>query len=126
MAVAPCLIVNVSFNPPVISIVGPVKESTLAKLNDILPRLTTNSVRGRRKPPTFGPSTEYVNVNPPNVAVMDMGSLFADEVAQLSIIVAVLDCLEDEGGWTMTDTHAASYDYTDHYSLFFTKRPPRM
>ncbi len=53
MAVAPALVVNFSFNPPVVSLAGPVAESTVAKLSDQLPRLTTNSVRGRRAPPSF-------------------------------------------------------------------------
>ena len=120
MAVAPALVVNFSFNPPVISIAGPVLESTVAKLSDQLPKLTTNSVRGRRDPPTFA----HVATPQPHW-LMELPSLFSDELSQLTMILAVLDCLEDEGGWGMRDTLASSADYIDNYTFFFQKNTQR-
>jgi hypothetical protein len=120
MAVPPGLVVNFSFNPPVISIAGPVQESTIAKLNELLPRLATNSVRGRRSPPRFTAQTE-----PAPHVLLDMGTLVADETAQMLMMLSLLDCLEDEGGWGMRDSHAAAYDYQNHYTFMFTKKSLR-
>jgi hypothetical protein len=120
MAVAPALVVNFSFNPPVVSLSGPVLESTVAKLSEQLPRLTTNSVKGRKAPPTFRHVTQ-----PHPHWLLEMEALIADELSQLSIINAVLDCLEDEGGWGMHDTLAYTTDYVDHFTFFFTKKSQR-
>ena len=120
MAVAPALVVNLSFNPPVVSLSGPVAESTVAKLGEQLPRLTTNSVRGRRSPPTFQFKTE-----PHPHWVLEMPTLFSDELSQMAIFVAVLDVLEDEGGWSMRDCHAVNSDYVDNHTLLFTKKTRR-
>ncbi len=54
-----------------------------------------------------------------------MPTLVADELAQLSMMLAVLDCLEDEGGWGMRDTHSITSDYTDNYTFMFTKKTRR-
>lgn len=111
------MVVNFSFNPPVISIAGPIKESTIAKLNDLLPHLTSNSVRGRRAPPSF-----VVNEAPTKHYILDMPTLVANEESQMAIMLAVLDCIEDEGCWTMRDCHATLYDYIEHHTLFFTMK----
>lgn len=121
MAVAPALVVNFSFNPPVVSIVGPILESTVGKLSDHIPQLSTVSPHGRKQTPEFefreGPGAPHW--------VLEMPTLFANEVSQLSIMLAVLDCLEDEGGWGMHDTHACTGDYVDNYTFFFTKKTQR-
>jgi hypothetical protein len=120
MAVAPVLVVNFSFNPPVVSIAGPILESTIGKLSDHLPHLSTISARGRKPPPSF----EFRESPQPHW-YLEMPTLLADELSQLSIMLAVLDCLEDEGGWGMHDTHATTGDYIDHYTFFFTKKTQR-
>lgn len=120
MAVAPALVVTFTFNPPVVNITGPIAESSVAKLSEQLPRLTTNNVRGRRSPPKFEFSPE-----PAPHWTLEMPTLVSDELSQLSIILAVLDCLEDEGGWSMRDTHANSQDYQDSFTFLFTKKTRR-
>lgn len=117
MAVAPALIVSMVFDPPRISIVGPVQESTIMKLNELLPNLTTISSAGRRAPPSF----KRVEAQIPTWDV-ELRNLLSDEVSKLAIMVAVLDCLEDEGGWSMRDTHALTHDYDEAYKFFFTKK----
>ena len=37
------LIVNMTFNPPFITIVGPIKENTVLTLNTLLPQVTTTT-----------------------------------------------------------------------------------
>jgi hypothetical protein len=120
MAVAPALVANFSFNPPVVSLSGPIAESTVAKLSEQLPRLTTNSVRGRKAPPTF----RFLTAPHPHW-LLEMPSLVADDISQMTMMLAVLDCLEDEGGWSMRDCHAITADYVDNYTFMFTKKTRR-
>ena len=47
------LVVNFTFNPPVIKIVGPVKESTIEKLNSVLPSVTSSRRGDRAGQPKF-------------------------------------------------------------------------
>ena len=120
MAVAPALVAVFTFNPPVVSVSGPIAESTVAKLGEQLPRLTTNSVRGRKTPPTF----QHVAEPHPHW-VLEMPTLVSDELSQMTMMLALLDCLEDEGGWSMRDTHAITGDYVDSYTFMFTKKTRR-
>lgn len=117
MAVPPALVVNFSFNPPLVSIAGPVKESTISKLSELLPQLSTNSCHGRRSPPVFVPHDI-----PVRHYILDMASLMSNEPSKMAMMLAVLDCLEDEGCWTMRDCHATLYDYVEHHTFFFTMK----
>lgn len=117
MAVAPALVVSIAFEPPQISIVGPIQESTIHKLNELLPHLATNSCQGRRAPPAFVQGALPI----PHWSI-ELRNQLADETAKLSMMVAILDCLEDEGGWSMRDTHSLTYDYDEGYQFFFTKK----
>lgn len=114
---APALVVSFVFNPPRVSIVGPAQESTIAKLNILLPTLTSNSSQGRRKPETFqqfdAPCRHWV---------VEYRHLLCDEVSRMSFMLAVLDTLEDEGGWGMHDTHAITHDIEDEFTFFFTRK----
>lgn len=117
MAVAPAVIVAFVFNPPQISITGPVQDSTIAKLNLLLPTLTSNSCQGRRKPESF-----QLTEAPVRQWTVEYRALVCDDIAELSVMLAVLDALEDEGGWSMRDTHAANHDVQSEYMFFFTRK----
>eukprot|EP00665_Eupelagonemidae_sp_cell47_P001472 gene1472-3659_t len=49
MAVVPNLIMNVTVNPPQIAIIGPIKETTVQKLNALLPSCCTSAPGQRTK-----------------------------------------------------------------------------
>ena len=117
MAVAPVLVVSFVFDPPTISLVGQLQENTVAKLNELIPNLTSISAQGRRKPPTFEPKEE-----PIKHWTVQLRNLVTDEVSRLAIMVAVLDALENEGGWSMRDTHGITHDDEEEYTMFFTKK----
>jgi hypothetical protein len=117
MAVAPCLVVSLEFNPPLVHIVGPITEQTINKLNEILPYACTNSIRGRKEPPQF------TVVDAPLPAWrLEMRTLFCNEVSIINFMVILLDALEDEGGWSMKDTHAEHFTDHEAYTMFFVKK----
>lgn len=120
MAVAPVLVVSVTFNPPDISIVGPIQESTVTKLNAVLPNLTSISCKGRRDPPQL----EFKETPVPHWQV-ELRGLLSDELSKLSILLSLLDCLEDEGGWGMRDCHALTFEDCEAHKMFFTKKNGR-
>lgn len=47
------LVINMSFNCPEIDIFGPIKESTIERLNEVIPYSTTSTRSIRVKPAQF-------------------------------------------------------------------------
>ena len=117
MAVPPVLVVTMTFDPPVIQLVGPVPEATIAKLNDYLPHLTLNSALGRKSLPKFVRATEPV----PHW-VMELLGLISDDPSKMAMMLAVLDGLEEEGGWSMHDAHSSNNEFEEVHKFFFVKK----
>jgi hypothetical protein len=117
------LIVNFTFNPPVVQIIGPVRETTIEKLNTVLPRATTSLRSGRAGNPKF----EYVQ-SPPHWRVTLDGQ-FCDQVGESALFLGILDALEEEGGWKLSTTQAITQSDVEslqqsHYEchkFFFTR-----
>ena len=116
MAVPPALVVVVEFDPPKFHFVGPVREATIQKLNVILPLLTRNIGSARRDPPVFtqNPSLSMNNWS------LEMRGALTDVPSRMSILYAMLRCLEEEGGWRMHDTLANTEDDREVNTFFFT------
>eukprot|EP00758_Cryptobia_borreli_P005062 Tbor_TRINITY_DN4719_c0_g1::TRINITY_DN4719_c0_g1_i1::g.16916::m.16916 len=117
------LIVNFHFNYPIIRIIGPIREQTIEKLNEILPHRTT-SLRSNR---SGNPKFEFVQ-NPAHWVVR-LDNQFCDQVGMSSLFLAVLDALEEEGGWklattqgvTMADSESLQQDFYEAYKFFFVR-----
>lgn len=117
MAVAPVLVVSFVFDPPQIAVVGQLQESTIAKLNDILPNLASINCHGRRKVEQF-----QVSESPLKHWTVQFRTLVTEEPARIAIMLAVLDALDNEGGWTMRDSTGITHDDEEEYHMFFTKK----
>jgi hypothetical protein len=110
------LIVNITFNPPNFCIIGPVKENTIQKLNQMLPTVctTTNTAKvkfafqRREDPPHW-----YGELRPH----------FANEdIGQALIFATMLDALEEEGGWKLKGSNATNHDVDKvTYKFFFVR-----
>jgi hypothetical protein len=117
MAVPPVLVVNMTFDPPTVKILGQVHDATIAKLNDFLPHLTLNSTQGRRAPPKFERLTDPT----PHWAIELRGAI-SNDPSRMAFMLAVLDCLDEEGGWSMHDTHGSNTEFEESHSFFFVKK----
>lgn len=117
------LIVNMSFNCPEVQILGPVQESTIERLNEVLPGSTTSTRSIRSSQPKF----EYLS-NPDHWKIKLDGQ-FCDSEGVSRLMVLLLDALEEEGGWTLVSSQASSarnagalqQDFVENYKLFFSK-----
>eukprot|EP00659_Diplonema_papillatum_P004804 gene4804-7410_t len=103
----PNLIVNFLFNPPTIRIVGPIKETTVEKLNQTFPRTTSTAQGTKTAPPKF-----VHEATPPHWFVKLTGQ-YCDQLGQSMLCLALLDALEEEGGWVLKDTNAITMEDTD-------------
>jgi hypothetical protein len=124
MAGPSALVVNMRFNPPEVEFVGPILESTVLKLNTLLPSLTSLASRGRHAPPTFQflpPTAEQ----PRAVWRLELTGYIAHDTAQLAMMGAVVAAVEEEELWDMHDGVAWSTDGVDHHTLFFVRKPKR-
>jgi len=112
----PNLILNVTVNPPQISIIGPVKETTVQKLNTILPNCCTSAVGQKTK-------LEFVRrEQPPHWHSQLPTSYVNEEMGQSQIFLALMDALEEEGQWILKGTNATNHDDTKvTYKFFFMK-----
>lgn len=116
MAVPPVLIVSMTFEPPAISILGPIQETTIKKLNDQLPNLCTLAV-GRRR------SYDFVRKESPFPHwYVELKGMIAEIPSKMALMLAILDALEEEGGWGFHDTHAVMTDFEEAHKFFFTRK----
>jgi len=117
MAVPANLIVNLTYNPPEIAIIGPIKETTVEKLGGILPQVCTSAPSSKEPTVTF-----IRNESPPHWYAKLPGSYANEELGQSQIILTLLDCLEEEGGWKLKASNALNHDNTKvTYKFFFVK-----
>ena len=114
--VVPNLIMNVTVNPPQISIIGPVKETTVQKLNTILPNCCTSASGQRTR-------MEFVRKDVPPHWYAELPTAFAnEEMGQSQIFLSLMDALEEEGQWILKGTNATNHDDTKvTYKFFFMK-----
>ena len=117
MAVPPVLVVNMLFDPPVVEILGPVHDATIAKLNDFLPHLTLNSTQGRRAPAKFEKVAE-----PVSHWRIELRGAISNDPSRMAFMLALLDCLDEEGGWSMHDTHGSNTEFQEAHTFFFVKK----
>ena len=115
----PNLIVNVTFNPPVIKMVGTVlREETVRKLEQILPAHTTThplSQHSAQKVPQF------VKMMNPEHWHLDLGQHYCDQLGRSLIFLALIETLESED-WllkgTCTVTHPDTNKDTTKFFLY--------
>lgn len=110
------LIVHITCNPPVVSIFGPVKETTIERLNEVLPNScsTTNTgnvpfalVRKEEPPHWYG----------------ELRTQFAsDEIGVSQLFISLMDALEEEGSWNLRGSSALTHDHNKcTYRFFFVR-----
>ncbi|KAF8282481.1 hypothetical protein C3747_226g19c [Trypanosoma cruzi] len=110
------LIINVTCNPPVISILGPVKESTIEKLNDVLPGACTTTNTGKVH-------FAFVRKEEPPHWYGELQTHFASEdIGQSQLFVSLLDAVEEEGMWKLCGSNANVHDYDKATHKFFFVR----
>ena len=111
------LIVNMTFNPPYITIIGPVKDNTVQKLNTVLPLSCTSTQTGKVKFAFERKDT------PPHWAGELRASYANEEVGQSLLTLALLDALEEEGGWKLKGSNATNHDVDKvTYKFFFVRK----
>ena len=117
------LIVNFAFNPPEIKIIGPIKETTIEKLNSVLPTATTSICSSRAGNPKF------VNEQNPSHWKVQLNGQFCNQVGESALFLALFDALEEEGGWklvttqaiTQPDAESLQQDHNENHKFFFTR-----
>eukprot|EP01063_Lacrimia_lanifica_P004740 TRINITY_DN126_c0_g1_i1.p1 TRINITY_DN126_c0_g1~~TRINITY_DN126_c0_g1_i1.p1 ORF type:complete len:137 (+),score=67.22 TRINITY_DN126_c0_g1_i1:63-413(+) len=99
----PHLVVNCTFNPPVIKMMGStLREETVHKLDQRLPIVTTTSVSPKKELPKFS----YVQ-NPPHWH-NDLGQHFCDQLGRSMIFLTMIECLEGED-WKLKGTNTVTH-----------------
>ncbi len=119
------LIVNFTFNPPLITIIGPVRDITVQKLNAILPEVCTSTQ-------TANPKNKFSFVKVERGAASAAMSLWKgalehsfanEEVGQSRLILALLDSMEEEGDWKLKGSNATCHDVDKvTYKFFFVRK----
>eukprot|EP01012_Entosiphon_sulcatum_P051259 TRINITY_DN70400_c0_g1_i1.p1 TRINITY_DN70400_c0_g1~~TRINITY_DN70400_c0_g1_i1.p1 ORF type:complete len:119 (-),score=22.39 TRINITY_DN70400_c0_g1_i1:254-610(-) len=113
MAIPPNLVVNLTFNPPEISIVGPIREATIQKLSQLLPQVCTSS------PGTRAEVRFVRNESPPHWYTKLPMQFCNEELGQPMVMLAILDALEEEGGWKLKGSNSLNHDDTQVTFKFF-------
>lgn len=99
----PNLIVNVTFNPPVLKIMGStLREETIHKLEQRLPSVTTTSLNTQKEPPKF-----QLKENPAHWHI-DLGQHYCDQLGRSLIFLAMLETLEAED-WKLKGTNTVTH-----------------
>eukprot|EP00744_Colponema_vietnamica_P005369 GILI01007874.1.p1 GENE.GILI01007874.1~~GILI01007874.1.p1 ORF type:complete len:119 (-),score=48.39 GILI01007874.1:218-574(-) len=110
------LIVNMTMNPPFITIIGAVQEGTIQKLNSILPTVCSTVVSDKTR---FAFERKE---HPPHWVGTLPTSFANEEVGQSTLVLALLDALEAEGGWKLKGSNAMNHDFDKvTYKYFFVK-----
>eukprot|EP00658_Telonema_sp_P-2_P027798 TRINITY_DN2140_c0_g1_i1.p1 TRINITY_DN2140_c0_g1~~TRINITY_DN2140_c0_g1_i1.p1 ORF type:complete len:118 (+),score=56.18 TRINITY_DN2140_c0_g1_i1:25-378(+) len=110
------LIVNLTVNPPYMTIVGPIRENTIQKLNSILPAVCSTVATDKTK-------FAFEHKDSPPHWFGELRTSFADEeIGQSSMVLALLDALEAEGGWKLKGSNATNHDFDKTtYKFFFLR-----
>ena len=101
------LVVNFTFNCPTIKVIGPVKDSTIEKLNSVLPSVTTSRRSERAGHPKFTLKSS------PQHWTVTLDGQFCDQIGESRIMLAILDALEEEGTWKLATSHATTLPDTE-------------
>ncbi|GET87881.1 hypothetical protein, conserved [Leishmania tarentolae] len=110
------LIVDIMCNPPVISIFGPVKESTVDRLNEVIPNSCTTTNSGKI------PFALERKENPPHWFGELCGQFATEDVGTSTLFIAVLDALEEEGTWQLCGTTSMNHgNRKTTYKFFFVR-----
>ena len=110
------LIVNMTFNPPFITIIGPIKETTIQKLNVELPLVCTTVATQKLK-------FAFTRIDEPPHWAGELRTSFAnEEIGQSKLVLGLLDALEEEGGWKLKGSNATNHDVDKAtYKFFFVR-----
>uniref|UniRef100_A0A146L2W1 Uncharacterized protein n=1 Tax=Lygus hesperus TaxID=30085 RepID=A0A146L2W1_LYGHE len=110
------LVVNITCNPPVISIFGPVKESTIDQLNETLPNACSTTNTGKvlfalvRK------------ADPPHWHGELRTHFASEDIGTSQLFVTILNVLDEEGSWKLRGSTAMSHDNDKcTYRFFFVR-----
>eukprot|EP00993_Chasmostoma_nieuportense_P006309 NODE_6936_length_485_cov_23.078212_g6770_i0.p2 GENE.NODE_6936_length_485_cov_23.078212_g6770_i0~~NODE_6936_length_485_cov_23.078212_g6770_i0.p2 ORF type:complete len:119 (+),score=25.57 NODE_6936_length_485_cov_23.078212_g6770_i0:60-416(+) len=117
MAIPSNLVVNMTFNPPEMVILGPIKDTTIQKLQSTIPQVCTSSSGTR------GPIIFTKNDTPPHWYCKLPAQYCNEAMGQSQIMLTVMDLLEEEGGWKLKGTNALNHDETKvTYKFFFVQK----
>eukprot|EP00758_Cryptobia_borreli_P005132 Tbor_TRINITY_DN4748_c0_g2::TRINITY_DN4748_c0_g2_i1::g.17083::m.17083 len=112
----PNLIANVTFNPPVLKLMGStIREETIEKLQRCLPQSTTTSAGSTRRPPPV-----FELKKDPDHWTIDLGQHYCDQLGRSIIFLNLIETLEGED-WKLKGTNTAVHPDTgkDTTKLFF-------
>uniref|UniRef100_A0A7S4D0C5 Uncharacterized protein n=1 Tax=Eutreptiella gymnastica TaxID=73025 RepID=A0A7S4D0C5_9EUGL len=117
-AVPANLIVNITFNPPEIQICGPIKDTTISKLQQVIPQLCTSSP-GLKSGIVF---TRHEN--PPHWEGKLPSQYCNEDMGQSQIMLAIMDALEDEADWKLKGSNGLNHDGDTKvtYKFFFVQK----
>ena len=106
------LIVNITVNPPQIAIIGPIKETTIQKLNARLPQITTTA-------PGHNTRCAFECRDEPKHWYTELRTSFAnEELGQSFLMLVLLDALAEEN-WRLKGTNATNHDHDKVTYKFF-------
>ncbi|CUG88896.1 Hypothetical protein, putative [Bodo saltans] len=99
----PNLVVNVTFNPPVVKLMGAtLREETIHKLEQVLPNVTTTHVSHNKEAPKF-----QLLQNPSHWHA-DLGQHYCDQLGRSLIFLALIETLEGED-WKLKGTNTVTH-----------------
>jgi len=113
----PNLIVNITFNPPVIKLMGStLREETVQKLQSRLPAVTTTSAAQRKESPKF-----ELRQNPSHWH-LEIEQQYCDQLGRSLIFLSIIESLESED-WKLKGTNSVSHpeNNKDTTKLFFVR-----
>ncbi|KAG5507695.1 hypothetical protein JKF63_06644 [Porcisia hertigi] len=109
------LIVNVTCNPPLISIFGPIKESTIERLNATIPSSCSTTNTGSV------PFALVHKADPPHWFGELRTQFASDDIGSSTLFISILDALDEEGIWTLRGSASSSLEGKIHYKFFFVR-----
>ena len=121
MSIPANLIVNITFNPPLVRIIGPVKDTTISKLEQVIPQVCT-SAPGQKSQIKFVKSESHWEGELPS-------QYCNEEMGQSQVMLCILDALEDEANWKLKGitgftSNGINHDtYKSTYKFFFVQKP---
>jgi hypothetical protein len=113
----PSLVVSVTFNPPVVKLLGAtLREETIKKLEGLLPKVTTTQGATGKEPPKF------TFVKEPPHWHMEVSQQFCDHLGRSLVFMAIIETLEAED-WTLRASNSmVHYDTGRDTNKFFFAR----
>ena len=108
-------IINLSFNPPSMKVIGSVEQGTIESLSSALIEVCPQIVRYRKGKRV--PQLKFAAKPQPHWTVTYPHS-FCDQTAQSMLSIAALDVMEQSGGWSLKETASCTSPIgnTDNHS----------